>query len=322
MFGTFRMLLALFVVLTHLGINPGGFYPGTMAVIGFYVISGYVISFLLLHRLQKISVRTFYFERIVRIYPQFLLHLILAIIIIRVLDFESPFTKNPVTVQTIVLNLSLIPLQAKAFFSYISEALYVPVSWSLSLEVSFYLIAPLLIVRNWMPFFAILSFIIFMLGALGYLHTHTYTYATIFGTLQFFIIGAWLQQKNYRLLTIWSIAMLILGCLVTLTSSWKPSHIQETFSGAFLCLFALVILRNFRDGPYQKIDDFCGNISYPIFLNHFIFIWIFQAFNISYDSFFGQLSLVSLSLISAILAYIIIERPIAGFRRSLRVERQ
>jgi len=303
MFGTFRMLLALLVVITHIGMNPGGFYPGTMAVIGFYVISGYVISYLLLNRLKKVTIRSFYLERMVRIYPQFLLHLILAIIVIKLFDIESPFAKNPVTVQTILLNLSLIPLQAKAFFPSIREALYVPVSWSLSLEISFYLVAPILILRNWMRTFAIVSFIIFLLGALGYLHTHTYTYATILGTLQFFIVGAWLQQKKYRLLIIWTIAMLILGCLITLIGSWKPPHIQETFVGALLCLFSLTVLRNFRDGPYQKFDDFFGNISYPIFLNHFIFIWIFQAYNISYTSLVGLGSLIALIIMSAMLTY-------------------
>src|SRR3954467_6659684 len=43
MFGAYRAFLALMVVLSHLGGVPGGGYP----VIGFYILSGYLMTLIL-----------------------------------------------------------------------------------------------------------------------------------------------------------------------------------------------------------------------------------------------------------------------------------
>lgn len=269
MFGTFRLFLALLVLLTHSGLNAGSFYQGTMAVIGFYAISGYVISFLLEQRLQTVNARTFYLERIVRVYPQFVLHLILAVLVIVAFHPDSRYAKAAISAETLLLNLSLFPLQAKAFSAYIESALYVPTSWSLSLEASFYLIVPFLVRYRMTTAAAVISFGIFSLAVLGAIKTHTYSYATIFGTLQFFIMGMWLERRRYIHLGVWCAAMVGLGVLVQLYASWKPPHVEETFAGAALSLAGILLLRKFRNEKLLPIDDFLGRISYPVFLNHF-----------------------------------------------------
>lgn len=44
MFGSFRTLLALGVVISHLGSAP---YMGTYAVFGFYALSGYLMTLIM-----------------------------------------------------------------------------------------------------------------------------------------------------------------------------------------------------------------------------------------------------------------------------------
>ncbi|MFN4025602.1 MAG: acyltransferase family protein [Hyphomonas sp.] len=318
MFGTFRLFLALLVLLTHSGLNAGSFYQGTMAVIVFYAISGYVISFLLEQRLETVNARTFYLERIVRVYPQFVLHLVLAALVILAFQPDSRYAKAAISPETILLNLSLFPLQAKAFSAYIESAMYVPTSWSLSLEASFYLIVPFLVRYRMSTLAAVISFAIFSLAVLGAIKTHTYSYATIFGTLQFFIMGMWLERRRYVHLGIWCAAMIGLGVLVQVYASWKPPHVEETFAGAAVSLAGILLLRNLRNKKLLPLDEFLGRISYPVFLNHFLLMWAMDGLGMDYSTAAGRTMLVIFSLLTASIAYLAMERPLTNFRRSLR----
>ena len=67
--GTLRTIFAIAVVLAH--VWPGGpvFVGGQNAVRLFYIISGFLISFVLVERKSYPSVRSFYVNRYLRLYP-------------------------------------------------------------------------------------------------------------------------------------------------------------------------------------------------------------------------------------------------------------
>jgi peptidoglycan/LPS O-acetylase OafA/YrhL len=66
-----------------------------------------------------------------------------------------------------------------------------------------------------------------------------------------------------------------------------------------------------------KTDEILGNISYGVFLNHFLLIWVFQTLKISTSSVGTVSFLVVLSVLLAWLTYNLIERPVLTFRHHL-----
>jgi len=312
--------LASLVVLTHAGFVLGSVRPGPTAVIGFYIISGYVVSFLLDRKVKGSFLKAFYAERFFRIYPQFLFHLVVALTFIVVTGHVSRFTEIRPNIGSILANLTLFPLQARAFSDYLAGATYVPTSWSLALEASFYVMAPFLLRSRLFDFVAGASLLLFMLALLGKTppQPHTYSYATIFGTLHFFAVGAWLQRRQFKKVGLWAVAMVGIAVLVTLFASWRPPHVQEVIIGGLAGLAIIAVLSKYRGGRFQRIDDFMGRISYPVFLNHFIFIWLFEELGWGLSTVENRTAILVCSWVFGVVAFYIVERPLDAYRRSLR----
>ena len=74
MFGYLRFILAYAVMLSHIGVRVHGLNPGVMAVVVFYLLAGYVVSFLYreLFASRQERLRYFYMDRIKRIFPLYL----------------------------------------------------------------------------------------------------------------------------------------------------------------------------------------------------------------------------------------------------------
>ena len=322
MFGIFRFLLATLVVINHIGILFWGVNPGPVAVIGFYIISGYVISYILDYRIKGNIFKSFYAERFFRIYPQFFFHLIVSVIFILLTGHTIGMTETLPDVKSILANLLLFPLQFKAFSSYLYSILYVPTSWSLSLEVSFYLVAPFILKSRFLDGVAAISFTIFLLAILGFLppSEHAYSYATIFGTLHFFILGAWLQRNQTRKIVLWVAAMILSVLATTVWASWRPPHVDEVIIGGLFGILIIKYLANYKNRHLRSIDDFFGRLSYPVFLNHFVFIWSFEWLGFQVQTINIQIAILIMSWAFAWVAYRLVERPLDGFRRSLRFE--
>lgn len=320
MFGAFRFFLASLVVINHAGVVYGGVNPGPIAVVGFYIISGFVISYLIDHRISAGLFKAFYSERFFRIYPQFLFHLILAVVLVSATAHVSQFSEVRPGLQSMALNLTLFPLQFRAFSDYITGSLYVPVSWSLSLEASFYLAAPLLMRSRLLDIAAAASFSIFLLAVLGLLaeQPHTFSYATIFGTLHFFAVGAWLQRGQLAKVRLWGVAMIIVAILITFLASWRPPHVQEVILGGILGIVVISYLRGVKPGKFEGIDTFLGRISYPVFLNHFLFIWAFELAGWDEKTPVTQTSILLCSWLFGAVAFYLVERPLDAYRRGLR----
>ena len=126
MFGSYRLMLACFVALSHFGFVFLGFNPGQWAVVSFYILSGYLMS----SQILKFSnSRLFYIDRLLRIYPLFLAVLLLASLLDRA------------TVTTVLVNSLLLPLDYDIFTGVPTV---IKPSWSLACEAHFYLLVPLL----------------------------------------------------------------------------------------------------------------------------------------------------------------------------------
>ena len=142
-----RAIAVTAVVLYHLGISwiPGGF----LGVDLFFVISGYVITRLILDSINQSSaldLRAFYAARLRRIYPGFLFMVICTIIFIGVWAPEAikRFLSDLPYALTGTINWLLVA-RHQDYFETIGRPPLLQHTWSLAVELQFYLIWPIIL---------------------------------------------------------------------------------------------------------------------------------------------------------------------------------
>jgi peptidoglycan/LPS O-acetylase OafA/YrhL len=142
-----RAIAVAAVVLYHLGISwiPGGF----LGVDLFFVISGYVITRLILDSINQSSaldLRAFYAARIRRIYPGFLFMVISTIIFIGVWAPEAikRFLSDLPYALSGTINWALVA-RNQDYFETIGRPPLLQHTWSLAVELQFYLIWPIIL---------------------------------------------------------------------------------------------------------------------------------------------------------------------------------
>ena len=142
-----RAIAVAAVVLYHLGISwiPGGF----LGVDLFFVISGYVITRLILDSINQSSaldLRAFYAARIRRIYPGFLFMVISTIIFIGVWAPEAikRFLSDLPYALSGTINWALVA-RNQGYFETIGRPPLLQHTWSLAVELQFYLIWPIIL---------------------------------------------------------------------------------------------------------------------------------------------------------------------------------
>lgn len=142
-----RAIAVTAVVLYHLGISwiPGGF----LGVDLFFVISGYVITRLILDSINQSSaldLRAFYAARIRRIYPGLIFMVVCTIIFIGVWAPEAikRFLSDLPYALTGTINWLLVA-RNQDYFETIGRPPLLQHTWSLAVELQFYLIWPIIL---------------------------------------------------------------------------------------------------------------------------------------------------------------------------------
>lgn len=142
-----RAVAVIAVLLYHLGIDwiPGGF----LGVDLFFVISGYVITGLILDSIARsgtLDLRAFYLSRIRRLVPALIAMLIFTTLFIGVYapDTIRRFISDIPYVLTGSMNWALVSRQ-QDYFEAIGRPPLLQHTWSLAVEAQFYLIWPLVL---------------------------------------------------------------------------------------------------------------------------------------------------------------------------------
>jgi len=142
-----RAVAVLAVLLYHLGIDwiPGGF----LGVDLFFVISGYVITGLILDSIARsgtLDLRAFYLSRIRRLLPALIAMLVFTTLFIGVYAPETVrrFVADMPYVLTGSMNWALVARQ-QDYFEAIGRPPLLQHTWSLAVEAQFYLIWPLVL---------------------------------------------------------------------------------------------------------------------------------------------------------------------------------
>jgi len=152
-----RFIAALLVLIGHVnaGLQWNGYKSSNsfvfefapLSVVFFFVLSGFLITYLLLHEKEKreISVKKFYLKRILRIWPLYYLLIILSFAFLNHSKFfswhlvtdTSTFTNHPGFYS--ILILFICPNIALLFTPSFG---YATVAWSIGVEEQFYLLWP------------------------------------------------------------------------------------------------------------------------------------------------------------------------------------
>jgi peptidoglycan/LPS O-acetylase OafA/YrhL len=142
-----RAVAVLLVLFFHAGFDF--FSGGYVGVDVFFVISGYLITGILVSGIEKnkYSFKTFILSRITRLYPALISTVIITIIIGFMLFTPSDYINLGKTAIYTIASISNFFFWMKAgYFDTSSETNPLLHTWSLSVEQQFYLIWPLVIV--------------------------------------------------------------------------------------------------------------------------------------------------------------------------------
>jgi peptidoglycan/LPS O-acetylase OafA/YrhL len=306
--GLFRLTLALCVVLGH-GLNlPIPAATPDIAVQTFYIVSGFYMALVLTERYH--SLQSFFGHRVLRLYPAYaavaavtLAHALLRWSIGRssnlpgLLSYETHFAPLDLGAKAyLVLTNLLLAGQDVAMFLKISgdggsfqwttnfldsmprveTFLLVPQSWSLSIELGFYLCAPWLVRRSTtalLGMFAATIALRFVLAAQG-LNFDPWTYRFFPVELGSFVLGILLYRSmRHRRATVamqrLALAMLIAATLLlsALPDSWATRIV-------FYGYVAWALPLAFQLTRRSAIDRYIGELSYPVYLVHLLVISI------------------------------------------------
>jgi peptidoglycan/LPS O-acetylase OafA/YrhL len=295
---TLRAIAALVVVIGHIELIKSTVnFPnllnhpyirladGHIGVVLFFVLSGFLITYLLIKEkvnTGKIAIKKFYLRRICRIWPLYYLVLVLSFLIFRA-DYR---------IDSIILCVTIFPNVAHALGIDWPTSAQI---WSIGVEEQFYLFWPLII--SIIPYKKTVPFlIIFFIGYsllphfIGFINVRTFEsealvsfsnkffYGTNFNSM---CIGSILgfmyatQHKNLKWLYnkyISYSAIFLSFCL------WFSRFELKYFTTEFYSIiFGIMILNVATNSKLKlnldiKVFSFLGKISYGIYMYHWIII--------------------------------------------------
>ncbi len=316
---------------------------GDMGVVLFFCLSGFLITGILL-RIERAgerdgfgAIRSFYIRRALRIFPIYYLTIAIAVLVA-----YEPVTSHLLRLATYTLNVPGLPptnnLGAVSHF------------WSLSVEEQFYLFWPVMVVFVPRPRLrSVILLLVFL--SLTYKLTlavvgapYKLVFASLWGCLDSLGLGAWLALTWHesgrraggmdRFVT----AGRFFGILwVLLTTVRLVLNLDANYQGylwfgvvyfavaaaAFTGLIAFAV--GGTQGPVGRFLGHplmvrIGRISYGLYVYHFfmryILLWLVsrQYIHLTSQWQYGGLS-VGLSVLTAVLSWRFIERPILGLKR-------
>jgi peptidoglycan/LPS O-acetylase OafA/YrhL len=301
-FGTYRFVLAALVMVQHFAANAApddvtlAFRPleiGSMAVLAFFCLSGYVIAEAV-DVTYRNRVVAFLSNRFIRVFPHFAIALALSIALhayfvsVGALSVEkgAPLPAWDVfSLANVLPNFILLPTVDR-FISYN----FLPIAWAVRVEVAFYLVVAIAIVLQQYVFRgrmglrgALLVLALLLLPA--FVMTVLHRAPALFGYMPYFAFGTavFFAQKGGKI----SILVAVLAALGMAAHFYSlPSH-HPTYGfernvvaqGVLLTalLAAFLALSWIQGKRYERTDALIGRFTYPLYMYHYAFVMIFSS---------------------------------------------
>lgn len=318
MLGSFRLILALLVALSHADFRMGGLNLGVFAVVCFYLISGYVMTGLLrAHYVAWRDIPAFYADRGLRLLPQYFALALLTLLWFSWSHKNTAFLQHSPGSMELLANFLVVPLNY-FMFNHADQFTLIPPAWSLGAEIQFYLLMPLILLLRVRWLVLVGSLLVFASAAWGMIHTDYYGYRLLPGVLLFFMLGSYLYDYRERpvqrkIVCIAALLAILIGVAVlTYSGHLQLPYNRETLLGAGIGIPALYILGRL---PQRGWDNRLGDLSYGVFLNHFLLQWSLIGLP---QSVAAWILYIASSLALSYLTQRLIERPVLQWRKKLR----
>lgn len=292
-----RAIAAIIVVVFHtdqwsgyFGLESIGFWKTEMhsyAVVLFFVLSGFLITFLLLKeksQFGKISYRKFYTRRILRIWPVYYLVLFAGTMLLVLFHFWTPRSLPLI----FLFHFFLVP---NLVFSFGFKAELIGVLWSVGVEEQFYAFWPFMVNKSKKLIRTLLIFLGIYLSAKLILSTQVSSieFLTYFNFIPFDLmaigaIASWLFYTKSKLLryiyhpltqiTAWGFL------LISIFNGPIQIPIFPIFVKNYHAVIYSIIILNVSTNPNtlisleNKLFNFLGKISYGIYAYHFLVLFL------------------------------------------------
>lgn len=333
-----RMFFALCVFLSHLSfLNNSNyeqlfnkiFHDGFLGVSFFFILSGFILAYNYQEKFfnKAISKRKFYIARFARVYPMHLFTMFIALIL-------SFLSSNSNFGEYLIQHISLI----QSFF--IDKEVYFSLnapSWSISNEVFFYLLFPLIVFLNNRLKFILIFFGIILILYLNYSLKnelqHYWLYISPIVRFFDFLLGIllfnvfiFLSKNFYKIEGFKSylefLAILVFVLFVLFHDSIQISYRYSIYYWIPMILVILIFSLssiNGSSGVFGKLLSnkylvWAGEVSFCFYLIHLFVItigyYIVSKFNLNIDLLFMSLVMFVFTLILSGFAYKYVEKPL------------
>ena len=343
MFGTYRTLLALAVMVHHLVYIP---IIGQYAVHGFFILSGYLMTYVMTHSYgyNLTGVKSFAINRFLRLYPSY--WCILAISIFAILIFgetaSSTYRKTIYMPQNAVEWLQNGSLLFVNIFPGQEMPRISPATWALTIELFFYFLIAIGISKS-----RTITKIWCGIGLIYMVMTHlldvhqVYRYNVVFAGSLPFSVGAlifhykdtlteWAKPYLTKYSFIYLFILFILNAFFA--ALFKGLEAPEFF--IYLCFYlnylinALIVIFLINgEIPFinRKLDNKIGDYSYPIYLFHWqagfiasMLIWGEPIRGMDIKGFISLALAMALCLFISYLVIQYVDKPIQKLRKSIK----
>lgn len=295
MLGLFRYVLALMVAIGH--IWPGYlFMSGAYAVFCFYLISGYLMSFILNEvYVRRADAGRYLANRFFRIYPPYLIVLVATAALVLMFPEVMPMKTSP---HLSFESLFVVPGDWAAWLGNVTllfpwdEKLLISQGWSLRVELVFYVLM-IFLVRDRR---IVLAWLLISVVIIAYFHwtdvPYLKRYQSVGGSSIAFALGAAIYHfaRDIRLPAF----HLFVSCSIFLAHVafskylWRPASLSaddpasllmvyqpETFGlyvnlllGAYVLI--AILARQKAQGELFEFGKKMGDVAYAIFLVHWL----------------------------------------------------
>jgi peptidoglycan/LPS O-acetylase OafA/YrhL len=332
--GTLRFLLALSVAYGHLAV-PLTFPTSDIAVQSFFVVSGFYMALVLNEKYGRDEYWLFISNRLLRLWPAYIVVLVASLLavsnwkLIGALDWSAIafFAASQALIVGQDLYLFLFVdgdrLAFTAHIAEVSKPLYsfapIPQAWSLSPEICFYLVAPFIVRRGPKPIAAIIAVsLVLRMGlqwAFGFSgNPWSFRFFPseialfLAGSLGYYVYAATDEaQRRQAKIMLTAVAAALFVCLAI--NRWDG--IERLASLALLAAVTLGVPRLFRMTKNFEIDKYVGELSYPLYICHYLFGWMLEP-----NTFTGVYLALVLSLAMSVALYHFVDRPVDLWRQN------
>lgn len=306
--GFFRLVMSLWVIDQHykwsinyiqpyfvekFGLENFGFIGlGHAAVMAFFVLSGYVIAWVLHNKypIDYQGVKAFFAGRFMRIYP--LYWFILTLVTIGFVLAPGPASDYPqLELERIIGDYLLLPYAFIGFFFFLNKYAYGMIdfpAWTLPYDLLFYLIAPWVVTRK-KVLIAIIAFELIYLFGIAYFGDQSYSawhqgyLTTGHAAILAFCVGALaFYYRDIQLPVIAVVAAIAVHLYIAFfpygMTNYYLNHVVNVFAAA-------VIVIGFK--KRSKFDSLLGELTYSTYLLHMPLFHMLQFFGVPFYTFFA-----------------------------------